>query len=139
MRCPPRSRAEYGGTKLLNLFWLALLLTAVYFGVMYVPVWTEQWDVKSMLQDVGNSNWRHLDEDVVRQAIAKRCQEFNKDGKDYFQLDTENIVVDNDETAKQLTLRISWTRVIPYPFLQKQTQKIFTQQYQVDTNPVSWK
>ena len=138
MRRPHVSRAELGEGNLLNLAWLSLLLVAVYFGIMFIPVYSEQFTVKSMLQDVGNSNWRNYDEDKVRQALIARCKEYNKPDKEYFLLDPENVVVENNETTKKLTLRITWTRVVPYPFLQRQTRRVFTQQYQVDTNPVKY-
>ncbi|HEY3447069.1 MAG TPA: hypothetical protein VGK67_11925 [Myxococcales bacterium] len=140
MRRPHVSRAELGETKLLNFVWLSIALTGVYFGVMYIPPYSEQWNVKSLLQDVGNSNWRNYDEEKVRAAIAARIkEEYGKDGKGLFVLEPENIFIDNNDVTKKLTVRITWTRIIPYPFIKgKQVQKTFTQQYMVDTNPVKY-
>ncbi|MGC4115326.1 MAG: hypothetical protein QM765_12120 [Myxococcales bacterium] len=140
MRRPHVSRAEIGENKLLNLVWLSLLLTGVYFGIMYIPAYTERWNVKSLLQDVANNSWRNFDEDKTRQGLIARVkEEYGKDGKNLFVLDTENVVVDNNETTKRLTVGITWTRIIPYPFLTgKQVQKVFTQKYSVDTRPVKY-
>jgi hypothetical protein len=138
MRRPHRSRADAGQSKLVNLLWVAVFAAAVYFGIMYIPVYTQKWEVKSMLQEVANQNWRNYDLEKVQHALAERCKAFNTGGNEYFLLDTENIVVDNNETTKLLTVKITWTRIIPYPLLNKQTSRVFSAQYTVDTNSVKY-
>ena len=138
MRRPHRRQAEYGGTKPATFLWLALVAAIGYFGVMYVPIYAERWEVKSMLQQVATAHWRRPDSEVIRTAVLDRSKAFNKEGKEYFRVNPDDIVVENDESAKKLTLRLTWTRIIPYPLFDKQTEKVFTQEFVLDTNAVTY-
>lgn len=133
------SRSELGEGKLLNLVWLSLAAAIVYFGVMWVPVLYEKWNVKSSLQLAANEVWKAHDAEKTRENVIAKLKGYNTEGKEpVFLLDTENIVVEEDEAAKTLTVRVTWTRVIPYPFLNKRTQKVFTQELKMSTDAVQW-
>jgi len=133
------SRAEQGEGKLPTVGLLAAVVAAVYFGIMYVPVYAEKWDVKSNIQRAANETWKFHDRERTYQRIVESLKAYNVDGKEpLFLLDTENLVVDDDETTKRLTIRVTWTRIIPYPFLKKRTQKVFTQEYSMGTEDVKW-
>ena len=135
-----RRRQDLGTSKLVNFIWLALFVGLGYFAVMYIPPYYEQWNVKSVLQDVANNNWREKDLDKIRMVALQRSKEkFDRDGSGRFKVVPEDIRVENNETTRKLTITMTWTRIIPYPLeIRPAVEKRFTKSYEVDTNPVTY-
>ncbi|MBI5544054.1 MAG: hypothetical protein HY901_09215 [Deltaproteobacteria bacterium] len=128
-------RHDRGEFKIGSLIWLSLLGAIGYFGAMYGPVYNEQWELKSMLQDIANSSWVTFDMQKTHAAIVERAKKFDQDDQDTFALADEDIVIVNDQNAKTLSLEITWTRNIKYPFLDKWTSRRFTKRWEMSTQP----
>lgn len=135
---PVRKHAEIGKGSIYGLLWLSFGVGLVYAAIMWAPPISEKWDVKSILQDVGNNNWRHYDPEIVKRAIVKRTGEINRE-EGIFLLDPDTgIELDKDDNAKLLTIRVTWTRRIKWPLLDKYSEREYSSEYVIDTNPVNW-
>lgn len=142
-----RSKSEFGGLSFQGLLYLLALGAAIYFGVMYVPIYFETYEIKSLLQEVGNTHWRTVDEGKIRADVLNRAKgmgartdvpEGEEQTLDAIVVDPDNISVANDREAHLLTLQMSYTRYVRYPFLPKNTKVEFAPSFTVDTNPVKW-
>lgn len=144
-----RSRTNHGGSSFTNLLWLSLLAGAVYFGIMWVPVFAEKYEVRSMLQGIGNENWKPgiYDEEKVRTKILEKAKEVNaytdiQEGQPRrlggITLLASDVHVVRDDNAKTLTLQVKYTRSIKYPFLKKEVVRVYSPAVVIDTSATKW-
>lgn len=149
MKKPSRSRAVRGASRIANLIWLSLFGAGAYFGVMWLPVFAEQYEVKSVLHAIANENWKPgiYDEEKVKDEIMKRCKSIGmetgvKDGQETswggMVLLADDVSVNMNESAKTLTLQVKYTRYIKYPFLAKNVKRDYSPFVVLDTRPVKY-
>jgi len=143
-----RSRADAGEFKISTVVWAALFGAIIYFGVMYVPIYAEYYEVRSMLQVVANKHWRtsEYDHEKVKDEILREAKEIGEtvefqEGKPTklagLMLLADDVFVNRDD--EWLVLQVKYTRYIKYPFINKNTHLSFTPMVRVSSKVVDWK
>jgi hypothetical protein len=147
MRTLRRLRSNHGGSRIFNLILLAGVGSAAYFGIMYVPVYAELYEMRSLIQDVGNQNWKHFNEEATRKMLMDKAkgigavvemqnaEEVHHNG---IILLADDVAINNDEQAKTLTIQVRYLRGIKYPFLEKYASLEFNPVVVIDTTKVTW-
>lgn len=130
-----------------NLFWLALVAVAVYFGIMYVPPYFEAYEVKQVLREAANMGWREPDDEKIRDFILNKCKQIGshyeiREGQEItvpgVVLLNDDVFVTRNEQAKSIVLQVRYSKHINYPFTARQKTLNFSPSVKGDTTPVKW-
>lgn len=146
---PQRSRlrrCECGESSLSSLLWLGGIAAIIYFGLMYVPVYVELYEVKQVLRQAGNRAYTEHNDETIRRFISEKLKEIGshyeiRDGQEYnlpgiVVLD-HDIFVNRDE-GKSIVLQVKYRKVINYPFTSRQKTLDFSPSHKADLAPVKW-
>ncbi|HCF62365.1 MAG TPA: hypothetical protein DFS52_30785 [Myxococcales bacterium] len=135
------------GSGATNMVWLAGLAALVYFGIMYVPPYVEQYEVKQVLREAANQAYRERSDDKLRSFIQTKCKQIGshyeiRDGEERnlpgIVLLDDNIFVTRDETAQSIILQVEYEKHIYFPFTKKQRLLRFSPSVKGDLTPVQW-
>ena len=149
MMMPRRSRSQQGAFKFSSLVWLSLLGSAVYFGVMYLPVYAEVYQMREIIQEVGNKYWRveMYDVDKMKKELLDRAKEIGAtielvEGREKklsgIIVLADDIFVTRDDAIHKMIIQVNYDRYIKYPFLDRNTKLKFSPSMKFDTDPTIW-
>jgi hypothetical protein len=142
-----RAHEDGGSLPYANLLWLALVGGVIYFGLMYLPLYVEQYEVKQLLQEIANTAWKEPDDEKLRLAVLEKAknvgshyeirngQELNIPG---IVLLAEDVFVNRDTQAQTIVIQARYTKHVNYPFLKRQKAMTFSPSAKAELGTVKW-
>lgn len=122
-----RRRLERGEFNWVIVAFLLGAAAAGYAVATFVPPWARNRRVTQAIHEAVLQAWQHKDERLVGNILEKRKKLWGKDTVPYGELphfEQQDITITRDDTEKTITIELSYTVTVPYPFLPEKTREI---------------
>lgn len=142
-----RLRSERGGGTLELLFWMGGIAGVIYLGLMFIPVYSELWEVKTLMKEVAAKAYLDPNDDRLKQELTERLKQI---GSHYEiqagqEVNIPGIVVldqdlfwNRDKDKQQVIVQINYDKRVNWPLTQKQKTFHFSPSVKYDISPVKW-
>lgn len=143
-------RGERGAITWVTLLLLVLVVGGAYLGVVWVPVYYENYGVKQIVRDYMNQAVKNRDDERLRRDMVAKIRSFSQlEGVDAAGLparvpavvvDEEQVLWERDASSQPPMLRVAfeYEREVTLPLLERVTTKVFTVDLTNDLTRPDW-
>jgi hypothetical protein len=145
-----RRRPERGQVSWVSMVLLAILVSAVYLGVVWIPVYLVHYEVKQTVHDYMNRAVKDRDDAKLVKELCQRLAaldeavEVGEDGRTYrtptVEVTPDQVTWERDTSASPPMLHVTfeYVRVVKYPWLNREQERVMTVDFTEDIAIPNW-
>ena len=148
MRPSLRRRRQAGAFDFILMLWVVLGVSVLYLGFVFIPAYSENWDIKAVVREGANKGWTGMSDEKIKEFIINRCKtlghHFRENDDGSFEsakgtiLEEDDIEITRDEVARKITIVVTYKKRVVFPFTKKDRILTLTPSATEGLDPVDW-